>query len=173
MSENVEVLMDEPKHPGFIRRKLPYLVAFALSCIGVAYTSISHQPLYGYWEFLAVVTGVACVVIGWNTASEHSERMKLVRTQALHWGAFLVAMNILLMRDVQNLLTSPGTGLAMMLLLALGTFVAGVHLSADIAFLGLAMALSVPAIAWLKISSLLIVLILLGAIGVGMIFWKR
>lgn len=173
MSQNVEALLHEPKHQGFIRRKLPYLVAFALSCIGVAYTSISHQTLYGYWEFLAVVTGLACVVMGWSSACEHAERIRLVRTQALHWGAFLVAMNILLLPSVQNLLTSPGTGLAMLLLLALGTFVAGVHLSADIAFLGIAMALSAPAIAWLKISSLLLVLILLGVVGVGIIFWRR
>jgi hypothetical protein len=173
MSQDVETLAHEPKPPGFIRRKLPYLVAFGLACVGVAYTSISHQTLYGYWEFLAVVTGLACVVIGWGDASEHAERIKLIRTQALHWGAFLVAMNILLLPPVQNLLTSPGTGLAMMLLLALGTFVAGVHLSADIAFLGIAMALSVPAIAWLKVSALLLVLILLGAIGVGFIFWRR
>lgn len=173
MSQNVEALFGASKPSGFIKRKLPYLVAFALSCIGVAYTSISHRALYGYWEFLAVVTGVACVVIGWSSASEHSERLKLVRTQTLHWGAFLVAMNILLLPSVQNLLTAPGAGLAMMLLLALGTFVAGVHLSIDIAFLGVAMALSVPAIAWLKISSLLVVLAILGAIGVGVVFWRR
>ena len=173
MSQDVETHAAEHPHPGFLRRKLPYLIAFALACFGVAYTSISHQTLYGYWEFLAIVTGVACVAIGWHSYAERSERVKLVWRKALHWGAFLVAMNILLMPSVQNLLTAPGTGLAMLLLLALGTFVAGIYISADIAFLGVAMAVSVPAIAWLKISSLLIVLVVLAIAGVAIVFLKR
>jgi len=159
--------------PSFLRRKLPYIAVFVLACFGVAYTSMSHQTLYGYWEFLALVAGVACVAIGWNSSAERSERTKLIWRQALHWGAFLVAMNILLMPSVQSLLTGPGTGLAMMLLLALGIFVAGIYVSADLAYLGVAMALSVPAIAWLKISSLLIFLAIFAAAGIGVMFWKR
>ncbi|HMK89355.1 MAG TPA: hypothetical protein VK446_06960 [Methylocystis sp.] len=173
MSQSADAPVDQPKRLGFLWRKAPYLIAFGFACFGVAYTSISHQTLYGYWEFLAVVIGLACVAIGWFATSERAERVKLLRTQALHWGAFLVAMNILLMPSVQNLLTSPGTGLAMMLLLALGTFVAGIYVSLDIAVLGVAMALSVPAIAWMKISSLLIVLILLAVLGVAVVFWRR
>jgi hypothetical protein len=173
MSQDAETRPEESSQPGLLRRKLPYLAAFMLACFGVAYTSISHQPLYGYWEFLAVVTGVACVAIGWGTVTEREDRIKLMWRQAAHWGAFLVAMNILLMPSVQNLFSGPGTGLAMMLLLALGTFVAGIYVSTDIAFLGVAMALSVPAIAWFKVSALLIFLAILAAAGIGVMFWKR
>jgi hypothetical protein len=173
MSQEAEMHPQQSPQPGFVMRKLPYLAAFALSLFGVAYTSMSHQTLYGYWEFLALVTGVACVAIGWGSLTERSDRIKLIWRQAAHWGAFLVAMNILLLPSVQKLLTGPGTGLAMMLLLALGTFVAGIYVSADIAFLGVAMALSVPAIAWFNVSSLLIFLAVLGAAGIGVMFWKR
>ena len=54
--------------------------------------------------------------------------MRLIWTQALHWLAFLVAMNSGLLPNVQNMLNSDATGLAILLLLALGTFVAGVHI---------------------------------------------
>ena len=72
-----------------------------------------------------------------------------VMAQALHWLAFLVAMNIVLLPNVQRMLTAPATGLALLMLLALGTFVAGVHVSWHICAPGIDMAFFVPAIAWL------------------------
>jgi hypothetical protein len=50
----------------------------------------------------------------------------MIWTQALHWLAFLVAMNIVLLANVQLTLTATATGLTLLMLLALGTFVAGV-----------------------------------------------
>jgi hypothetical protein len=156
-----------------LRRKLPYLVVLALAVLGVAYTSIARQPLYGYWEFLALAIGVACVAIGWSKAETRKARFDIARTQALHWGAFLLAMNIVLWPSVNTFLNAPATGLALLLLLALGTFVAGIYVSAEIAFLGVALAITVPAIAWLKQSALLFVLLALVIGGVVMAFWSR
>ncbi len=47
-------------------------------------------------------------------------------TQALHWLAVLVAMNIMLFSGVQQVLPALATGLVLLILLALGTFLAGV-----------------------------------------------
>jgi hypothetical protein len=154
-------------------RELPYIAVLALTILGVAYTSVSHQPLIGYWEFLAVAMGVVCITTGWLHIYDRKFRFRMVWTQALHWLAFLVAMNILLLPDVQRMLTSPATGLALLMLLALGTFVAGVHVSWHICALGIAMALGVPAIAWLTASVLFLVLALVALIGIGMTFWWR
>ncbi|HEY8161102.1 MAG TPA: hypothetical protein VIF34_02360 [Methylocystis sp.] len=129
--------------------------------MGVAYTSMSGRPLFGYWEFLAFAMGLACIAIGWRQTDDKAARKRLVITQSLHWLAFLIAMTILLLPSVNTFLNGPATGLALMLLLALGTFVAGVHISADIAVLGIILALTVPAIAWLKQAALLLVLIAL------------
>jgi len=52
------------------------------------------------------------------------------------------------------------SSLVLLMLLALGTFLAGINLlSVQICFLGLAMALAVPAIAWLKQSALFLLLV--------------
>jgi membrane protein implicated in regulation of membrane protease activity len=79
----------------------------------------------------------------------------------------------MLVSGVQQLLPTPTTALVLLTLLALGTFLAGVSLlSLQIAFLGLAMGVAVPAISWLKQS----VFFLLGAvllIGLGITFWVR
>jgi hypothetical protein len=82
-------------------------------------------------------------------------------------------MNIVLLPNVQRMLSAPATGLALLMLLALGTFVAGVHVSWQICVLGIIMVLCVPAIAWLAESALLLVLGVVVVIGIGMTFRRR
>lgn len=157
----------------FWLRELPYVVVLALTIFGVAYTSISHQPLVTYWQFLAVAVGLVCVTTGWLHIHEPKARFRMVWTQALHWLAFLVAMNIVLLANVQLTLTATATGLTLLMLLALGTFVAGVHVSWQICVLGLIMGLLVPAIAWLTQSALMLLLSLVAIMGIVMTFWWR
>jgi hypothetical protein len=156
----------------FLWQQLPYIIALVLAIAGVAYTNASHQPLIRYWEFLALAIGVVCVIHKWPQIDGKEARWRLIWTQALHWVAVLVTMNIMLASGVQKLLPTPATSLVLLMLLALGTFLAGVSLrSLQIAFLGLAMGLAVPAISWLQES---VIFFLLGAvllIGLGITFW--
>jgi hypothetical protein len=156
----------------FLWQQLPYLVALVLAIAGVAYTNASHQPLVRYWEFLALAIGVVCVIHKWPQIDTKEARWRLMWTQAVHWVAVLVAMNIMLVSGVQTLLPTPATSLVLLILLALGTFLAGLSLfSLQIGFLGLAMGLAVPAISWLQQS---VIFFLLGAallIGLGITFW--
>src|ERR1700730_10669603 len=133
----------------------------------------ARRPLVGYWQFLAVSVGLVCVTTGWLHIHDPKARLRMVWTQALHWIAFLVAMNIVLLANVQLTLTATSTGLTLLMLLALGTFVAGVHVSWQICVLGLIMGLLVPAIAWLTQSALLLLLSLVAILGLVMIFWWR
>ena len=152
-------------------RDLPYGVVLVLTLVGVAYTSFSKRPIVAYWEFLVPVMGVVCIGTGWRHAHKQA-RLRLIWTQALHWLAFVVAMNLILLPNVQNMLNSDATGLAILLLLGLGTFVAGVHiLSWQVCLLGLVMALCVPAIAWIEESALIMLLGAIVLVGVGMAFW--
>ena len=164
---------DSPK-AGFLQRKLPFVFLLVLAIVGVAYTNVSQQPLVGYWEFLALATGAVCVVTQWASARDKQARLRLVVTQALHWAAILVTMNIVLLSGVQSMLPAPATSLVLLTLLALGTFLAGVNfLSLQICFLGVAMAVAVPAIAWLKQSALFLLLAAVLVIGLVMTFWPR
>src|SRR5512136_1397102 len=94
----------------WLTRQLPYLVVLILALIGVAYTSMSGRPLYGYWEFLAIAIGLACIGIGWQKTTDKAARRQLVITQSLHWLAFLIAMSILLLPSVNTFLNGPATG---------------------------------------------------------------
>src|SRR5438552_15114610 len=95
----------------FLWQQLPYVVALVLAIAGVAYTNVSHRPLVGYWEFLALAIGVVCVVTKWPELDGREAQFRLIWTQALHWIAVLVTMNIMLMAGVQQLLPTPATSL--------------------------------------------------------------
>lgn len=158
----------------FVRRQLPFLAILALAIAGVAYTNMSRQPLVGYWEFLAVTTGIACVLTKWAELDDREARLRLMWTQALHWVAVLVAMNIVLMSGVQQFLPALGTGVVLLILLALGALLAGINLlSLQISFLGGALMLAVPAISWVKHSALFLILAAVGLAGVVLAFWPR
>jgi hypothetical protein len=158
----------------FLWQQVPYVVALVLAIVGVAYTNASRQPLVGYWEFLALAVGGVCVVTKWPDIEGKEAKLRLIWTQALHWIAVLVTMNIILLSGVQQLLPTPATSLVLLTLLALGTFLAGVSLlSLQISFLGVAMGVAVPAISWLKQSFMFFLLGAVLLIGLGLTFWFR
>ena len=156
----------------FSWQRLPFAVALVLAIAGVAYTNISHQPLVGYWEFLALAIAVVCVVTKWPELDNKQAQFRLIWTQALHWVAVLVTMNMMLVSGVQQLLPTPATSLVLLTLLALGTFLAGLSLlSLQICFLGIAMGAAVPALSWLKQSVVFFLLAAVFVVGIGMTFW--
>jgi hypothetical protein len=157
-----------------VLRNLPYVAALALSIFGVAYSNFSGRPINGYWEFLAIAMALVCVAAGWPNAPERKPRFRLLWTQAAHWAAILVAMNIVLLEGFRQVMPVPAVGLVLLLLLAIGTFLAGIHLmSLRICFLGFAMALSIPAMTWLKQASLLLMLAGVAIAGLAVAFWPR
>jgi hypothetical protein len=159
-------------HVSFWIKELPFTLVLILTIGGVAYTSFSKKPIVGYWEILAPIIALVCVAAGWQEAGDKSGRLRLIVTQALHWFAFLLVMNLMLLTSVQRIFTAQTTGLAIFTLLALGTFTAGVHvLSWQVCLLGLIMALGIPAIAWIENSVLLVVLIAVAVVGVGAVLW--
>jgi len=83
-------------------------------------------------------------------------------------------MNVLLLPNVQRFLNAGATGLAVLMLLALGTFTAGIQvLSWQVCLFGIIMALCVPAAAWIEASALVIVLVSIAALGIGAVLWWR
>ena len=163
---------DSSLRASFWIRELPYILVFILTIFGVAYTSYTKKPILGYWELLAPVIALVCIGAGWRRAPERSARVHLIWTQALHWGAFLLVMTLMVVSEVQRILSAGATGLAILTLLALGTFTAGVHvMSWQVCLLGLVMALGVPAIAWVEQSALIVMLIVLAVVGIGAVVW--
>jgi hypothetical protein len=159
-------------HVSFWIRELPFTLVLILTVAGVAYMSFSKAPMVGYWEILTPIIALVCVGAGWQDAADNNGRLRLIVTQALHWLAFLLVMNLMLLGSVQRVFTAQTTALAVFILLALGTFTAGVHvLSWQVCLLGVIMALGIPAIAWIENSALLVILIVAAIAAMGAVFW--
>jgi hypothetical protein len=160
------------RQSGFWLEELPFSIVLVLMMAGVAYTSFSRQPILAYWEILAPVIGLLCISAGWRNATASGTRTRLIVTQVLHWIAFLLVMNIMLLPSVQVPFSAAATGLAVFTLLALGTFTAGISiLSWHVGLLGLIMALCIPAIAWIENSALIIVLVIVTAAVIAAVIW--
>jgi hypothetical protein len=160
-------------HPhAFFAREWPYLLVLILALFGVAYTSFSQTPMTVYWIILAPLIGVICVITRWQDVASREQRLRLMWTQALHWGAVLLAMHLMFVADVRRMMNADASALAALTVLALGTFTAGVHISAwRICLVGVVLAVGVPAIAWLEQSALLLVLVAVVLIGITAPFW--
>lgn len=159
-------------HVTFWIRELPFSLVLILTLIGVAYMTLSKQPITGYWELLTPLIALVCIGSGWREAADKAARIRLIATQLLHWLAFLVVMNMMLLASVQRVFSASATGLAIFTLLSLGTFTAGVHvLSWQVCLLGLVMALGIPAIAWIENSALIVVLVVGVIVGIGVVIW--
>ncbi|MCV0387788.1 MAG: hypothetical protein K5821_15525 [Nitrobacter sp.] len=172
LPENPRIEAVEPRTTSIWIKELPYSLILVLTLIGVAYTSFLNQPIVIYWEFMALVIGIMCIVTGWQNTNDKEARLRLISTQVLHWSAFLLVMNMILLPSAQRILNASVTGIAIFTLLALGTVTAGIHVASwQICLLGLVMALSVPVIAWIKASALLVVLVIAVALGVGVVLW--
>lgn len=146
---------------------LPFIIMLLLALVGLAF----RLPVT-YWFILTPVFGVISIIAGWRHFETKQERVTLVYSLALHWCALMVAIYLLYNRDVQGVLNSNADSLAMMILLALGTFVAGVQAKVwRICAVGLVLFLAVPGVGWLDQSPLLLSAATLVIVALGGLTW--
>jgi len=139
---------------------------------GIAYTSVRVQGPDGMgprltWVWLALVPlyfGV-CVWQGWAYAKRNNATSRLLMTQGLHWLAFVGAMTVVMTQAVRGLMSDDALGLVLLMLLALGTFVAGVHAwSLPICLTGLVLAVAAMVVGWIEQTIIALLLVLGGAL---------
>jgi Flp pilus assembly protein TadB len=158
-----------------LKREWPYLLVLVLALFGIAFTSFFRSPITLYWIVLAPLIGVICVVTRWRDAHDRDGRVRLIWTQALHWAAVLLAMRLMFVADVSTMMNADASALAVLTLLALGTFTAGVHIEAwRICLVGVILGVGVPGIAWLEQSALFLLLVALVLVAIIAPFlWRR
>jgi hypothetical protein len=156
----------------WLLRDLPYAAMLALAVGGIVLTSFRGTTTYYYWMALAPIYGLISIISGWRHLETGAMRMQLVVTQALHWFAFVAAMWLMFLPEVRGVVNDNATSLTLLILLALGTFVAGVHARVwRICAVGVFLAASVPAVAWVQESAMLLMIGALLLLAVGFVFW--
>ncbi len=126
----------------------------------------------GYWLMLTPLFGVICIVAGWRHFETGEGRLQLVYAQALNWSALLVAIYVLSNTGVQGVLNANASSLALVTLLGLGTFVAGVQARVwRIGGVGAILLVAVPGIGWVDQSALMLVAATVVLIAIGGLVW--
>jgi hypothetical protein len=129
-----------------------YIAMLVLALVGVAF----RLPVT-YWVILMPVFGAITIAEGWTHFANREERLSLVYRVALNWCALLLAIYLLSNEGVKGVMNANAGSLAMMTLLALGTFVAGVQARVwQICAVGSVLFLAVPGLGWLDQSPLLL-----------------
>ena len=158
--------------PGSLARRLiydlPYAAMLALALAGVVF----RLPVF-YWVILTPVFGVISIAEGWSHFANRHERLGLIWRLALDWCAVLLAIYLLYNSGVQGVMNANATSLAMMTLLALGTFVAGVQARVwEVCTVGGVLFAAVPGLGWLDQSPLLLAFAAMVIVAlVGVAWW--
>lgn len=119
-----------------------------IGALGFALIDFAPDRVPLYWMIMGPAGFVASVWLGWrHSRAIGQESDREGRAHLLHWGATLIAAFLLvpLVAD----LPSDGLARALLILLALAYFLAGVHLVPPLRWLGLAMALASLAVPYL------------------------
>lgn len=162
----------------FVAREFPYILLLVLAVVGIAYTSVSPDSSVAYWKVLAPVFAIVCIVSQWSrVAAGGGAKTRLIIVQLVHWGAFLFTILLVFLPGVQVTLTSLVSAQIILYLLALSTFLAGLYnISWQLIAVGVLMALSVPAIAYVQRSVLIGIVIAAAVVLVIVAYvfqWRR
>jgi len=175
IKKDVEKIGTQPTEVIFLdvlKSELPYIVMLSMAVVGIGLVTFTGGLPGLYWQLLTVVYCALCISVGWRRAQTQPERVKLVWTQVLHWASFLGAMWLIYTPTMRALVDVNATGLDLMVLLALGTVVAGIHAEAwQICIVGLILALFAPAVAIVEHSSLFILIAALGVTFIAVSLW--
>jgi hypothetical protein len=170
IEHDIDVVTHEPAPVLFLKvlkLDLPYILMLSAAVLGIGYISFSGQPTPIFWELLVPLFAAICIIAGWRHVEGRDARIKLAVTQALHWIAVLVAMNMVYMPQVRSVENNNASGITLMTILALATFLAGVHtVSWQICAVGIILTIAVPAIALIEQSALFMTVVVIGLLFV-------
>ncbi|WP_051949207.1 hypothetical protein [Methylosinus sp. PW1] len=178
VEQEVEEIAQEPPPALFLhvlKIDLPYIVMLLAAVFGIGMATFTGEMTPVYWEILTPLYAVICIHTGWRRTEDREARIRLVWTQAAHWLAVLVAMYVIYLPRVQDVMNNNAAGITLMTILALATVLAGIHASTwQTSAVGLVLAISIPIIAWIQQSALILTVIsivLVFALLVGASLW--
>jgi hypothetical protein len=143
------------------------MVVLAMIGVGLATTSPASAP--AYWIALLPIFGILCIGTAWARA-RHGDgfaRMAVVR-QIFHWLGIGVAISLDFIVRGTGQETATGAGLTALLLLALGCFLAGVHL--EVLFIVVGILLGLTLIVLAKADQYLWLIFIVGGLAIAGLF---
>lgn len=148
------------------------LALLVLVVIGVGISYFLPDKSYRYWVAMVPIFGIACTSSEWSRLRRQNLGIwKTVRNQLIHWFGVLVSVYLVHMLLNIQLLTKQNAGLVVLLVLALGTFLAGLQLGWRLYVLGAFLWIILVMAAYLQGS--LWVMILVGVVMISLFLYLR
>ena len=148
------------------------LALLVLVVIGVGISYFLPDKSYRYWVAMVPIFGIACTSSEWSRLRRQNLGIwKTVRNQLIHWFGVLVSVYLVHMLLNIQLLTKQNAGLVVLLMLALGTFLAGLQLGWRLYVLGAFLWIILVMAAYLQGS--LWVMILVGVVMISLFLYLR
>lgn len=121
-------------------RAIWYLWA-AIGAVGFALMDFAPAVIAPYWSIAAPAGFVLSAWLGWRHGrATGQESLREGRSHLLHWGGLLVTVFLLVPLAARGALQGETLGQVILLVIALGYFLAGVHRYRPLLWVGLLMA---------------------------------
>lgn len=127
------------------------IVLILLAIIGIGITDFSPADSHRYWFAMVPVFAGACLILEWSRARGRGQKWTtILRTQLLLWLGLLLAVRLAYLLLHTGRLDNENTGLIILLLLALTTFFAGIHLGWRLFIVGIFLGLALIGATYLE-----------------------
>jgi hypothetical protein len=141
-----------------------------LDVIGIGVTEFAIAFSQWYWLGMVVVTALACAfIVRFHNHRDDLNTAGMMRNEILFWLAVLVAVNLVFFLYQAGRLDSENSGLVILLLLALSTFLAGLRLGWQLCLLGGVLAAALIVAAYLE--EFLWLALLVGLVAVVVLYF--
>ncbi len=144
------------KHKGSILRhhlvdEITLFILLGCTSIGIAYTDISPTRSHHYWLIMVPVFFLASLATEWQHVQAGKYPWKTVLwNHTLQWLAVLAAVQMVFSIQQTGRLNNEATGLILLLLFALVTFITGIRMGWLFRLAGIFLAVSLLLLAYLE-----------------------
>jgi hypothetical protein len=149
------------------------ILMVVLSLIGIAVMRFSPTEGYWYWVVITLVFGLCAMLIGFvqTRQGRHAVRDIWVEQSLLWLGVVLALGGVLLLLQFERL-TDQNTGLMILLILSLATYIDGLRIGWRFALVGNFLGLAAVSIAYTE--NFVVVLFSIAAVTIAItVFWQR
>ncbi|MGH7790341.1 MAG: hypothetical protein ACRERC_25960 [Candidatus Binatia bacterium] len=127
------------------------VVLVLLSGIGVAINDYNPASAFRYWLWMTPLFGIISIVAAWSRARRRDEAVsRVLQTQVMHWVGVVGAVYLVYLLQSTGRMENEAAGLAALIVLALASFLAGVHGDWRLSLVGVVLAVTVVGFAILE-----------------------
>ncbi len=148
-------------------------LAVGAGLLGLAFVGVAASDVYGggsqaLWSLITLIYAAACLGLQWLHGGGESRSLRGLGRLAVHWLGVLAAIQLVYLFIAAGRLTSADDGLVNGAILALGTYLAGVHGDWRMLVIGVAVAVGTAAAA--LVEQYVWVLLAIGLIALAAMF---